>query len=723
MDESKVLNNDVKTDISDINEHSRSKEEVTKLQEEMRNSGSDIIGNISWGTHLCQFYQSKEDLIDILVPYFKAGLESNEFCMWVCWDPLRAEEARTALSKTLGNLDNYVSRGQIEIVDYSKRYIVQGDSGFDNMKQFWIEKEKLAFERGFEGLRLAGNTYWLERNEWEGFTKYEEEVDEIIRGHKMLAICPYCLDKCGASEVIDVVGNHKSALIRREGKWELIEGTERKKVEEKLKIYRAGVESAYEGIVFTTMDGDILAFNNASCRIFGYTPAEMKKINISKFSANPSDEKKLEESMREKGRFSGGIVGVRKNGETFPAALSVSVIKDNKGRPAGRMGVFTDITERKKAEETLRDSEEFAKRVIESSNDCIKVLDLNGNLLSMSRGGQKLLEIDDITPYLNRPFVDFWKGKDREAALEAISKTKKGDVGIFYGYCETAKGIPKWWEIIISPIKDYHGNIDRLLAVSRDITERKKMIEEIKNLAKFPEENANPVYRTSKDGVLLYANPASRRLILEDQTKIGDKIPKKWFGMIKNVYDSGKRQQVELELSGRVFLFNLVPLIESGYINSYATDITERKKAEEALRQQKLSLEQKNLALKEMVEHIERTKNKTKEDIVININESVLPILKKLKIKGESSKYINLLQHHLEELTSSFGRRITEKSIKLTPREIEICNMIKGGLTSKEASKLLNISYQTIERHRKNIRKKLGISNKRVNLTSYLQRV
>lgn len=56
-----------------------------------------------------------------------------------------------------------------EIVDYSKRYTVQGNSGFANMMQFWVKKEKLAFERGFAGLRLAGNTYWLERNEWKDF--------------------------------------------------------------------------------------------------------------------------------------------------------------------------------------------------------------------------------------------------------------------------------------------------------------------------------------------------------------------------------------------------------------------------------------------------------------------------------------------------------------------------------------------------------------------------
>jgi len=159
-------------------------------------------------------------------------------------------------------------------------------------------------------------------------------------------------------------------------------------------------------------------------------------------------------------------------------------------------------------------------------------------------------------------------------------------------------------------------------------------------------------------------------------------------------------------------------------------DITERKKAEaelkkseQELRKDKLLLEQKNLALAELLEHMERTKNKTKEDIAINVEEFITPILKKLKIKGALPKYIKLLEHHLKELTSSFGRKITQRSTRLSSREIEICDMIKGGLSSKEISELLNVSYQTIDKHRRNIRKKLAIAKKKVNLTSFLQKL
>ena len=64
------------------------------MRENLRKSGIDIIGDISWGTHFCQFYQTKEDLMDILVPYFKAGLENNEFCLWVTSQPLEVARGK-----------------------------------------------------------------------------------------------------------------------------------------------------------------------------------------------------------------------------------------------------------------------------------------------------------------------------------------------------------------------------------------------------------------------------------------------------------------------------------------------------------------------------------------------------------------------------------------------------------------------------------------------------
>ena len=144
------------------------------------------------------------------------------------------------------------------------------------------------------------------------------------------------------------------------------------------------------------------------------------------------------------------------------------------------------------------------------------------------------------------------------------------------------------------------------------------------------------------------------------------------------------------------------------------------KKSRSELWKQKMFLERKNIALREVLEQIEIDKNSIKNEIANNVHEILLPILQKIKIKKGKSKYIDLLEYHLREITSSFGNKISDRHIKLTPREIEICSMIKGNLTSKEIAGLLNLSYQTIEKHRKNIRKKLKVPDKKTKLTAFL---
>ena len=92
----------------------------------LRKSGIDIIGDVPWGTHICQFYQTKEDLTDILVPYFKAGLENNEFCLWVTSQPLEVEDAIAALRRVVPDLNVYLEKGQIEIISYNDWFLTEG---------------------------------------------------------------------------------------------------------------------------------------------------------------------------------------------------------------------------------------------------------------------------------------------------------------------------------------------------------------------------------------------------------------------------------------------------------------------------------------------------------------------------------------------------------------------------------------------------------------------
>ncbi|HSQ50929.1 MAG TPA: PAS domain-containing protein, partial [Nitrospiraceae bacterium] len=126
-------------------------------------------------------------------------------------------------------------------------------------------------------------------------------------------------------------------------------------------------------------------------------------------------------------------------------------------------------------EEALRQSEEFSSRLIESSRDCIKVLDLKGHLLSLNAHGMTALEICDFGPMIGSPWLEFWHGQDREQAEAAIDQARQGQVGRFTGYFPTTQThIPKWWDVSVTAILDKDGQPEKLLAVSRDVTELKQ---------------------------------------------------------------------------------------------------------------------------------------------------------------------------------------------------------------------------------------------------------
>ena len=124
----------------------------------------------------------------------------------------------------------------------------------------------------------------------------------------------------------------------------------------------------------------------------------------------------------------------------------------------------------------LRHQLEFAQRILEGNQDCIKLLDLEGRLIYMNDGGQKLMEIDDFEGSIKNTFwLEFWQDCDRKLAETAFNKALQGKTGRFDGYCPTAKGTPKWWEVMVTPIKETDNSIVEILSVSRDITDRKLM--------------------------------------------------------------------------------------------------------------------------------------------------------------------------------------------------------------------------------------------------------
>lgn len=143
---------------------------------------------------------------------------------------------------------------------------------------------------------------------------------------------------------------------------------------------------------------------------------------------------------------------------------------------AARAQLESEVVERRHAEAQLRESEVFNKLIIDSSRDCIKVLDLEARLMFMNPGGLRALEICDFEPLVGAQWLEFWNGDDKLAATCAFETAKAGEAGEFVGYFATTQTkTPKWWYVVVSPICNAIGRVTRILAVSRDVTEYKQM--------------------------------------------------------------------------------------------------------------------------------------------------------------------------------------------------------------------------------------------------------
>jgi signal transduction histidine kinase len=224
---------------------------------EWRVSGIDVVGDVAWGTHTCHLYQTKEDLLDILVPYFKAGLVNNEFCVWITAEPLNEKEARKALREALPNFSRYLKRGQIDIAPYDQWYLRDGAFAAQAVYDSLMDKLNWALSEGYDGLRAAGNIGWLEQKDWKSFTAYEQKINGSLVERRMIVVCSYPLSKCGVSQVIDVIENHQYALVKRDGRWELMENAGRKRIEDAVRRQNEQLKALHNILLSITQTFDL----------------------------------------------------------------------------------------------------------------------------------------------------------------------------------------------------------------------------------------------------------------------------------------------------------------------------------------------------------------------------------------------------------------------------------------------------------------------------------
>lgn len=170
---------------------------------------------------------------------------------------------------------------------------------------------------------------------------------------------------------------------------------------------------------------------------------------------------------------------LRSDGSFAEVINTVHIIRDEFDEPVQLIGTIQDVTEIKRADTALRESEAINRSIVEASTDVIKLLDVDGRLTFMNDSGASALEIGDASCLYGSDWPTLWPRSGRKAAREAVSAARNGRIGRFTELCPTVGGAPKWWDVVVSPVFGAGGEPIKLVAISRDVTDKKESAERL----------------------------------------------------------------------------------------------------------------------------------------------------------------------------------------------------------------------------------------------------
>jgi hypothetical protein len=171
---------------------------------------------------MCHFYRDREELVEALVPFFIAGLHSNERCIWITAEPLNAAGAKLELQKAELDVDAAIRSGALTVQDYSEFYLKAAGMKSSQVAKLWLAEEERALEQGYSGLRITGNASFVTPDTWPDFMDYEEVVHRAFEGRRIISLCSYDRRRCEQPEVAGVMRRHSCVLKRPDEGWQIV---------------------------------------------------------------------------------------------------------------------------------------------------------------------------------------------------------------------------------------------------------------------------------------------------------------------------------------------------------------------------------------------------------------------------------------------------------------------------------------------------------------------
>lgn len=403
-------------------------------------------------------------------------------------------------------------------------------------------------------------------------------------------------------------------------------------------------------------------------------------------------------------------------------------------------------------------SEERMRALLEGSSDMVQVLDEQGTIQYVSPSMKHILGYDASEPMGDSAF--------KIIHPDDIADTRKKFTEVVTGPHKSAKVVCRClhkngtWRYIEACATNHLANpaVRGIILNIRDISEHIHA----QTLVRESEEKFRKIIEQSHDGItiindtgaIVEFNAAMERIsgvpatdaigkkIWDFQHKLYSKLSPNKISLAqlkkkhKHMFKTGKgpwpENVVEREIvrtdGTYVYLQSIAfPIrLAAGVLYVWCNrDITELRKAHKELEEHNRLLQEKNTALRELMDQLQLEKKRIGDHVISNVERIILPLISKAKTVHSTGvlPYLELLEENLKEITSSFGNRLVRDFNTLTQKEVEICGMIKRGTSCKEIGKLLSISHRTVETHRNRIRRKLGISDPAVNLVTFLNNI
>jgi len=399
-------------------------------------------------------------------------------------------------------------------------------------------------------------------------------------------------------------------------------------------------------------------------------------------------------------------------------------------------------------EEALRESESKMRSLLDATSDWVWEVDLNGVYIYTNPKVKDLLGYD-VNEILGVEFFELLLDEEKESTKAFFKKMVESPAPFADRKVTQIRkdGQRVVIEVNGAPVFNKDGILTGWCGFDKDITEKilaenalRESNERYRNL--FENTQAG-VFRASLDGSIFFAVNKKFAEIFGYSVETIQARPtafkltnsKDMANIYQQLKETGKVENYEIETLTRnddviTCLASITLFPKQEYIEGTIIDITERKKTEVALREREAELDMKNESLEEMnaalrvlLKKREEDKVEIEEKVLSNVQRLFVPFLDKLKkskLDEKQTSFVSILESNLKDIISPFSRRLSSDHLKLTPSEIQISNLVKQGKTTKEIAELENLSITTIETHRRNIRKKIGLRNRNQNLRTYL---